>query len=96
MKIVGCDLHTRYQQIAMLGAETGELTERRLKHESGQARAFYAWTKGGQPELLRFSTKGVPCWPMPRRGRCLLPEVPCHVTQRGVDRRETFSGAVPI
>ena len=42
MKIVGCDLHTRYQQIAMLDAETGELTERRLEHESGEARAFYA------------------------------------------------------
>jgi hypothetical protein len=40
MKIVGCDLHTRYQQIAMLGAETGELVERRLEHESGEARAF--------------------------------------------------------
>jgi hypothetical protein len=24
MKIVGCDLHTRYQQVAMLDAETGE------------------------------------------------------------------------
>ncbi len=31
MKIVGCDLHTRYQQIAMLDAETGELIERRLE-----------------------------------------------------------------
>ena len=30
MKIVGCDLHTRYQQIAMLDRETGELVERRL------------------------------------------------------------------
>jgi putative transposase len=28
---------------------------------------------------------------MPRRDRCILPGVPCHVTQRGVDRRETFS-----
>ncbi len=28
---------------------------------------------------------------MPRRGRCILPGVACHVTQRGVDRRETFS-----
>jgi len=28
---------------------------------------------------------------MPRRERCLLPDVPCHVTQRGVDRCETFS-----
>jgi putative transposase len=28
---------------------------------------------------------------MPRRSRCILPDVPCHVTQRGVDHRETFS-----
>ncbi len=28
---------------------------------------------------------------MPRRERCLLVGVPCHVTQRGVDRRETFT-----
>jgi hypothetical protein len=46
MKIVGCDLHTRYQQIAMVDTETGELTERRLEHESGQARAFYAGLRG--------------------------------------------------
>jgi len=42
MKIIGCDLHTRYQQIAMLDQETGELIERRLEHGSGEARAFYA------------------------------------------------------
>jgi transposase len=42
MKIVGCDLHTRYQQIAMLDQETGELIERQLEHGSGEARAFYA------------------------------------------------------
>jgi transposase len=42
MKIVGCDLHTRYQQIATLDQETGELIERRLEHEDGEARAFYA------------------------------------------------------
>jgi putative transposase len=30
---------------------------------------------------------------MPRRDRCILPGVACHVTQRGVDRRETFSAA---
>ncbi len=46
MKIVGCDLHTRYQQIAMLDAESGELVERRLEHESGEARAFYAGLAG--------------------------------------------------
>jgi transposase len=42
MKIVGCDLHTRYQQIAMLDRETGEWVERRLEHATGEARAFYA------------------------------------------------------
>jgi transposase len=42
MKIVGCDLHTRYQQIALMDQETGEFIERRLEHESGEARAFYA------------------------------------------------------
>ena len=46
MKIVGCDLHTRYQQIAMLDSETGERTERRLEHAHGEARAFYANLQG--------------------------------------------------
>ena len=30
MKIVGCDLHTRCQKIAMLDQEMGELMERRF------------------------------------------------------------------
>jgi hypothetical protein len=42
MMIIGCDLHTRYQQIAMLDTETGELVQRRLEHENGEARAFYS------------------------------------------------------
>jgi hypothetical protein len=29
MMIIGCDLHTCYQQIAMLDTETGELLERK-------------------------------------------------------------------
>ena len=46
MMIIGCDLHTRYQQIAMLDTETGELVERRLEHENGEARGFYAGLVG--------------------------------------------------
>jgi transposase len=42
MMIIGCDYHSRYQQIAMMDTETGELVERRLEHENGEARAFYA------------------------------------------------------
>jgi hypothetical protein len=38
MMIIGCDLHTRYQQIAMLDMETGEEVERCLEHETGEAR----------------------------------------------------------
>ena len=46
MKIVGCDLHTRYQQIAMLDEETGELIESRLEHANGEAKQFYAQLTG--------------------------------------------------
>lgn len=46
MKIVGCDLHTRYQQIAMLDDETGELIERRLEHAKGEAKEFYTNLSG--------------------------------------------------
>jgi len=41
MLIIGCDLHTRKQQVAMLDSETGELVERGLEHANGEARAFY-------------------------------------------------------
>lgn len=42
MLIIGCDFHTRFQQIAMMDCGTGEVIERRLQHEDGEARAFYA------------------------------------------------------
>jgi transposase len=42
MFIIGCDFHTRFQQIAMLDFQTGEIIERGLQHEKGEARAFYA------------------------------------------------------
>jgi transposase len=42
MMIIGCDFHPRYQQIAMMDTETGELVERRLEHENREAQAFYA------------------------------------------------------
>ena len=37
MLIIGCNFHTRYRQIAMMDDATGELLERRLEHESGEA-----------------------------------------------------------
>lgn len=41
MNIIGCDFHSRFQQIAMLDTETGEIVERRLDHGKGEARSFY-------------------------------------------------------
>jgi transposase len=49
MMIIGCDYHPRYQQIAMMDTATGELVERRLEHENGEARDFYA----GLPKAAR-------------------------------------------
>jgi hypothetical protein len=46
MKIIGCDFHTRYQQIAMVDEATGEMIERRLDHQSGEAQAFYGELQG--------------------------------------------------
>ena len=49
MMIIGCDFHTRYQQIAMMNDATGELSERRLDHQSGEADKFYRNLAGGAP-----------------------------------------------
>ena len=42
MLIIGCDFHSRFQQIAMVDTESGELVERRLDHREGEAQKFYA------------------------------------------------------
>ena len=47
MLIIGCDFHTRYQQIVMAEDSTGELLlERRLDHQNGEAQAFYRSLQG--------------------------------------------------
>ncbi len=42
MSIIGCDLHSRYQVVAMVDTDDGEVATRRLEHENGEARTFYA------------------------------------------------------
>ncbi len=45
--IIGCDLHSRYQVVAWVNPETGEILTRRLVHENGGVRGFYAsWPRG--------------------------------------------------
>jgi len=34
MNIMGCDLHSRYQVVAWVKEETGEIVTRRLEHEN--------------------------------------------------------------
>ncbi len=60
MMIIGCDFHPRYQQIAMMDTETGELVERRLEHENGEARAFYA--RLPKPVLVGMEATGYAQW----------------------------------
>ena len=53
MILVGCDFHSRYQQIACVDTDTGDLIERRLEHENGEARAFYSSCRGRHVSVLR-------------------------------------------
>lgn len=60
MLIIGCDFHTRFQQIATLDTETGEVVEKGLDHESGEAKAFYEGLR--EPALVGIETTGYARW----------------------------------
>jgi transposase len=42
MRIIGCDLHSRQQTLAMLDTETGEVVKMTLTHEGNNVREFYS------------------------------------------------------
>ncbi|SRR5258706_16475996 len=46
MRIIGVDLHTQQQSLAMLNTETGELIEKTLEHDSEKVRKFYSALPG--------------------------------------------------
>ena len=60
MKIIGCDFHPSFQQIAMVDTETGEMTERRLSHGEGEARRFYESLSG--PVVVGVESSGNMLW----------------------------------
>src|SRR5277367_485604 len=63
MKIIGCDFHPGYQQIAMLDQETGEVVEKALSHEGEakqQVRDFYATLRG--PVRVGIEASGQSQW----------------------------------
>jgi transposase len=60
MKIIGVDLHTRQQTLAMLEDRTGELVEKELLHEGNQVREFYSALP--QPVLVDIEATGSMHW----------------------------------
>ena len=60
MKIVGCDFHPSYQQVAVFDTSTGEIEEFKLKHSDGQAERFYLALPG--PALIGMEATGNSLW----------------------------------
>jgi len=60
MSIIGCDLHSRYQVIAGVDREGGEVVTRRLEHENGEAKAFYAGL--AKPSLIGIEATSYTQW----------------------------------
>lgn len=60
MKIIGVDLHTRQQTIAMLDDHTGELVEKELEHEGNYVREFYSALP--KPVLVGVEATGSMHW----------------------------------
>ena len=60
MKIVGCDFHPSFQQIAILDTVSGEIEERRLVHKDGEAEQFYGELEA--PALIGMEAVGNSLW----------------------------------
>src|SRR5208337_4188907 len=90
MFIIGCDLHTRYQQIAVLDTVTGEVVTRRLEHENEEARAFYASL--AKPALVGIEATGYTQWferLLAELGHELWVGDPAEIRARAVRRQKT-------
>src|SRR5260370_8696910 len=60
MTFVGCDLHTRMQQVAVLDTGTGEVSERQLAHDGSAIEEFYAALPG--PVTIGIESTGYAVW----------------------------------
>src|ERR1700733_13963172 len=60
MKIIGCDFHPSFQQVAICDLETGEFQERKLSHGDGQAERFYR--ELSEPALIGIEATGNSQW----------------------------------
>jgi len=60
MTIIGVDFHSRFQQIAMLDTDSGEVVERRLDHSNGEVPNFYSGLP--KPVLVGMEATGYAQW----------------------------------
>src|SRR5712691_3301482 len=60
MTFVGCDLHTRMQQVAVLDTRTGEVSERQLAHDGRAIEEFYAALP--EPVTIGIESTGYAVW----------------------------------
>ena len=73
MTLVGCDLHTRKQQVAVLDTDTGEVWEQELAHDGDAVEGFYAALP--PPVTVGIESTGYALWfhaLMQRLGHTLL------------------------
>jgi transposase len=60
MTLVGCDLHSRKQQVAVLDTTTGEVLEEELAHEGDAVERFYRALR--PPVTIGIGTTGYTQW----------------------------------
>jgi transposase len=60
MKIVGCDFHPAWQQVAVFDPESGEISERKLLNGDGEAERFYRALEA--PALIGIEACGNSQW----------------------------------
>ena len=60
MRIIGCDFHPSWEQVAWLDTETGETGEQKLVHARGEAQEFYRKLKG--PTIVGLEATGNCQW----------------------------------
>ena len=90
MAIIGCDLHSRYQQIAMLEFSDGEIVTRRLEHENAEAQKFYAGLP--KPSLVGIEATGYTQWferMIAELGHELWVGHPAEIRARAIRRQKT-------
>src|SRR5262244_3588511 len=60
MILIGCDLHTRKQQVALLNTDTGELRDQELSHVGDDVERFYAALS--PPVTVGIESTGYSLW----------------------------------